>query len=60
MNPIWWRIQNRDYVPAKNTDIRETWKRHGWKPKSPDLIEAYSDVQIAAIKITKQVFMVKD
>lgn len=26
-------LQGKPYVPAKRTDVRETWRKFGWEPK---------------------------
>lgn len=31
---------NFRYIPPANTDITETWRKHGWQPTTPEQREA--------------------
>ncbi len=28
-----------NYVPASNTDVQSTWRKHGWAPKSEQVAQ---------------------
>jgi hypothetical protein len=28
-------LNGRPYTPAAHTDVRETWRKHGWTPINP-------------------------
>lgn len=39
-------LQGKTYVPAKHTDVRETWRKFGWEPKNTS---SASDINLSLI-----------
>lgn len=37
-----------NYVPAANTDVRELWRKHGWRPKDEQV------VQVKPLRVVKK------